>query len=96
MARDHKFLIGGKRWLWRYTRLRGEAVGWTFVNDVKNQSVKERVLIDTRLRKRAKLDTEIHEYLHASNPTAGEEHVTQQATDLARILWSLGYRQGEA
>lgn len=93
MPRDHHFLIGGVRWLWRYTRLRGNAAGWTFMRDPKNPDIHERVLIDSRLKGRARLETEIHEFLHAANPTHSEEHVTQQGRDLARILWCLGYRQ---
>jgi hypothetical protein len=92
MPSDHHFLINGCRWLWRYTRLRGNAVGWTFITDPKNQTINERVLIDSRLKGRARLETEIHEFLHAANPTHSEEHVSQQGADLARILWCLGYR----
>jgi hypothetical protein len=41
MPRDHHFLIGGVKWLWRYTRLRGSAAGWTYHG--------QKVLIDERL-----------------------------------------------
>lgn len=95
MTSDHHFLINGVRWLWRYTRLKGQAVGWTFMPDPKNQGVRKKVLIDDRLKSRARLNTEIHEFLHAANPTHSEEHVSQQADDLTRILWALGYRQRE-
>jgi hypothetical protein len=95
MAEDHSFLINGVRWLWRYTRLKGLAIGWTYMPDPKNQSVRKKVLIDERLRGRARLNTEIHEFLHAANPTHSEEHVTQQGDDLTRILWTLGYRRKE-
>jgi hypothetical protein len=27
------------------------------------------------------------------NPTQSEEHVEQQGKDIARVLWSLGYRE---
>ena len=63
------------------------------MKDPKNQNVKERILIDERLRGRARLETIVHEALHALNPTHSEEHVTQQAFDIAKILWSLGYRE---
>ena len=53
------------------------------------------MLIDDRLKGRARLNVEIHEFLHASNPTHSEEHVTQQGDDLSRILWALGYRLKE-
>ena len=92
MPRNHHFLINGVRWLWRYTSLKGSAIGWTFMPDPKNQFVTKKVLIDERLKGRARLNTEIHEFLHASNPTHSEEPVTQQGDDLTRILWALGYR----
>lgn len=92
MAGDHHFLINGVKWLWRYTILRGAAQGWTYMPDPKNLNVQKKVLIDARLKGRARLNTEIHEFLHAANPTQSEEHVTQQGDDLTRILWSLGYR----
>lgn len=84
MPRDHHFLIGSVRFLWRYTKLRGSASGWTYHG--------EKILIDERLKGRQRLETEIHEWLHAANPTLSEEAVTNQAKDLSRILWKLGYR----
>lgn len=85
MPRDHHFSIGGVKWLWRYTRLRGSAAGWTYHG--------QKVLIDERLTKRSRLETECHEFLHAANPSLSETAVTQQSQDLSRILWALGYRQ---
>jgi hypothetical protein len=49
-------------------------------------------LIDQRLRGRARLETEIHEGLHQLFPDLAEETVSGAGRDLARILWSLGYR----
>lgn len=95
MTRTHHFLINGVRWVWRYTRLKGTAIGWTYMPDPKNLNVHKKVLIDDRLKGRARLNTEIHEFLHAANPTHSEEHVTQQGDDLTRILWALGYRLRE-
>jgi len=91
-SRDHHFVINGVKWLWRYTSLRGTAAGWTFLKDPKNPKSKEKILIDDRLAGRSRLDTEIHEFVHAANPTLSEDHVARQATELARILWQLGYR----
>lgn len=95
MPENHSFLIGGVRWLWRYARLKGRAAGWAQWPDAKNPHLAKKVLIDERLRGRARLDTEIHEYLHAANPTLSEEHVTEQGKELSRILWALGYRLKE-
>lgn len=95
MPKNHEFLINGVRWLWRYARLRGDADGWAFVKTPKTPLVKERIIVDERLRKRRRLEVEIHEFLHAANPTMDEEHVDQQGKDLSRILWALGYRLRE-
>jgi hypothetical protein len=92
MPENHSFLINGARWLWRYCSLKGQAIGWTYMPDPKNQNVQKKVLIDERLTGRRRLNTEIHEFLHAANPTHSEEHVSQQGDDLTRILWTLGYR----
>jgi len=40
-----------------------------------------------------RLDTTIHESLHALLPFADEECVTRSATDIAHLLWGLGYRR---
>jgi hypothetical protein len=95
MACNHEFLINGVRWLWRYARLRGGADGYAFVRTPKTPHTRERILIDDRLVGRKRLEIEIHEFLHAANPTHDEEHVTQQGRDLSRILWALGYRLKE-
>lgn len=92
---EHHFSINGVKWPWRYTVLRGRAAGWTFMPDPKNLKVRRKVLIDARLKGRDRLNTEIHEFLHAANPTHSEEHVAQQGDDLTRILWTLGYRLRE-
>jgi len=85
--KDHHFTIDGKKWLWRYSVLKGQAVGWT-------EWEKRKVLIHSGLKKsRTRLEVELHEGLHASlGPNISEECITQTAHDLSRILWSLGYR----
>jgi hypothetical protein len=84
---DHNYTIRGKKFLWRYTYLRGKAVGWAY-HDGK-------VLIDDRLTGQKRLDTEIHEFLHCAYPDLSEEAVDITASDLARILYGLGYRRNE-
>jgi len=39
------------------------------------------------------LDVTLHELLHASDWHKDEEWVAQVATDVARVLWRLGYRR---
>lgn len=84
---DHHFQIGGQRWLFRYSTLKGSAFGWT-------EYAKRKILIHSGLKKsRARLECEVHEILHASlGPTISEEAVTSTAKDLAKVLWLLGYR----
>lgn len=92
MPQDHKFRIAGLRWLWRYTRLKGQAAGWAYIPDARNPKIKRKILIDDRLTGRTRMETEIHEGLHACYPQMSEESITDAARDMARILWALGYR----
>lgn len=90
---DHHFTINGLRWLLRFTRLRGQAAGWAYLPDPKKPRMPRKILVDSRLVGRAKLETVIHEVLHVCYPTASEEHITESARDLARVLWALNYRE---
>ena len=90
MAEDHQVTIDGKRWLLRFTRLRGDAAGWTFFDNAK----RPRILIDERLRGGTKLETIVHELLHAAlGPTISEEAVTEAARVIRRTLVALNYRE---
>ena len=91
-SRDHRFSICGKTWLWRYARLVGRAAGWTIWPDEKSKDQQLTILIDSSLRGSRRLEIEIHEFLHAANPSISEEHVAAQAKDLSSILFKLGYR----
>ena len=46
MAQDHHVTIDGKRWLLRFTRLKGGAAGWTYFDNAK----RPRILIDEKLK----------------------------------------------
>ena len=83
--RDHHYTIRGKKILWRYAPLKGKAIGWAYFG--------KKVLISDKIEGKKKLDTEIHEFLHEAYPDLNEEAVCTTATDLAKILWALGYRQ---
>lgn len=64
-------------------------------------SAKNRAIwIDSRLTGRSRLETLIHEFIHASDSNGGgfvhsEDYVTRVAYDLSRLLWKLGYRLEE-
>ena len=90
MAEDHHITIDGKRWLLRFTALKGDAAGWTFFDNAK----RPRILVDERLRGGSRLETIVHELLHASlGPAISEESVTEAARVIRRTLVALGYKE---
>ena len=89
MASDHHITIDGRRWLLRFTRLRGDAMGWTFFDHAKSP----RILIDDRLRGGQKLETVLHEIAHAVlGPSISEESITERARVQRRVLTMLNVR----
>ena len=70
----------------------GRAAGWTIWPDQKAKDQQLKILIDSSLRGSRRLEIEIHEFLHAANPSLSEDHVAVQAKDLSVILWKLNYR----
>ena len=82
---DRTILVNGVKWLLRFSPLRGKAMGWCYFEPRK-------ILISKKLRGKTRLDVLIHEMLHAHHRQLSEESVTQTATDIAEVLWDLGYR----
>ena len=90
MPEDHDVTIYGKRWLLRFTPLKGDAAGWTFFDNAK----RPRILIDERLRGGTRLETILHELAHAVlGPTISEESITELARVQRRVLTALGYKE---
>lgn len=88
MPHDHHVTIDGQRWLLRFTRLRGDADGWTVYD------TSPRILIDERLKGGAKLETILHEVAHAAlGPSISEKSITELARVQRRVLTMLGYRE---
>jgi hypothetical protein len=80
---DHSITIDGKRWLLRFTRLKGGAVGWTFFDG----SASPRILIDERARGWSRVEIILHELAHATlGPQISEEAVTELARVQRRAL----------
>jgi hypothetical protein len=96
---DHSVIIRKMPWLLRFTRLRGATRGYCFLPEPHRGKTKRQYEILVHRgpgsNGRLELDTLIHEVTHASFPDAAEEHVHEAASDLARILWDLGYRRTE-
>ena len=90
MPDDHNVTIDGKRWLLRFTKLTGDAAGWTYFDNAK----RPRILIDENLKGGTKLETILHELAHAVlGPTISEESITELARVQRRVLLNLGYRE---
>lgn len=83
---EQSFTIAGKPWRWVYRSLRRRRLCGLCDYDSQTVSIcKTLTGID-------RLDTELHEALHACQHFASEDHVAEVATTLASILWKLGYR----
>lgn len=90
MAEDHQVKIDGKRWLLRFTKLTGDAAGWTYFDNAQ----RPRILVDERLRGGQRLETILHELAHAVlGPTISEESITELARVQRRVLAALGYKE---
>ncbi len=90
MAEDHNVTIDGKRWLLRFTRLKGGAAGWTYFDNAK----RPRILIDEKLRGGERLETILHELAHAVlGPTISEESITELAKVQRRVLTMLNFKE---
>lgn len=92
MAEDHHVTIDGKRWLLRFTKLTGDAAGWTFFDNAK----RPRILIDQNLAGGARLETILHELAHAVlGPAISEESITELARVQRRVLTMLSYKEAK-
>jgi Zn-dependent peptidase ImmA (M78 family) len=89
VAEDHHLKIGGRRWLLRFTRLKGNADGWTFYSDTQ-----PRMLVSEELRGTQRIETVLHEIAHAVlGPQISEEAITELARVQRRALVMLGWKE---
>jgi hypothetical protein len=90
VAEDHHITIDGRRWLLRFTRLRGDAMGWTFFDNATSP----RILIDERLRGSQRIETILHEIAHAVlGPAISEESITELARVQRRVLTMMNVKE---
>lgn len=86
----------GKRWqlhfvgLGRHRSREGEPVDGLCYPPHASQ---RKILIDKRLSGQELLRVLLHELSHATNWTIDEDFIEQQSTDMAAVLWDLGYRR---
>jgi len=83
--------IMGKIWCLRRLPQLKKLDGWCDDPHAKNKQI----AVWSRLRGLRELDTIIHECIHAGFSDLKEDSVDQFASDLARILWRLGYRKDQ-
>lgn len=89
MTKTFRFLINEKPWRWVYRSLRRTKPTTLGLCDWDAKTV----TICSSCEGLERLDTELHEALHAMQGFASEDHTEQVATTLANILWKLGYRR---
>lgn len=87
MAR--RFTFRGRPYTWYYVRRMPKGYGSSVGLLSRDTST---IRISSKIDGELRLDTEIHEMLHACLPDIDEEAVNETATDLARTLWAMGYR----
>lgn len=51
------------------------------------------IWINPKLRGKQRLETVIHESLHAEFPDMSEEQVVAAGNNISRLVWRLGYRE---
>lgn len=80
--------LGGKWWQFRYANM-------VDYGDCTDPGKADGRLIRVRASQseRDMLDTIVHEALHACRAELAEEAVADTASDIARLLWRLGYRR---
>ena len=84
-TQDHHVTIDGRRWLLRFSRLKGRADGWTCYDEQP-----PKMLVDDRLVGSQRLETVLHEIAHAVlGSTISEETVTELARVQRRVLWQI-------
>jgi hypothetical protein len=83
--------IGGKYWTLTSASLRG-VDGWA-ENDPKTP--RKHIWINQNTKGLALLDVILHELIHCVEPKWHEDAVLQISSELAKILWDLGYRSAD-
>ena len=83
------FVMRGLRWGFRRRPLSID--DWGYCTDRTQKG--RHIAIDEKATGRMELDVTIHELLHAAYPDLNEQAVTEAATDIASVLWRLGYRR---
>ena len=83
--------IRGKRWNLVFEKIDGEEAGYCEPPCRKGK----RIVVHDTLCEEETLRVVCHEVMHAAYWDLDEEAIDTATTDLARIVWKLGYRRQE-
>lgn len=83
--------IAGKHW----TLTSASIPGYDGLAENNPSTKNKHIWINKATKGRDLLDTLVHELLHCAEPKWSEEAVTQTATEIAKVLWDLGYRSAD-
>lgn len=86
--------LGGKRWTLVFKKVpeEGDYRGYCLAPDMKAK----RIVVDKALTGEERLEVILHECLHAALWSIDESVIEGTAKDLAKILWRLGYSEGQS
>jgi hypothetical protein len=81
--------LGGKYWRLRFVP------NLNNYGEVEHGDTADTRIIRVRMRQSQyeMMDTLIHEAMHAARPELDEDAVASASSDIARMLWRLGYRR---
>jgi|694.fasta_scaffold30263_9 hypothetical protein len=85
-----KFKFNGKNWTIRFVKSKDMPGSFGECDDHRYK--KPEIWINRNLSEKDKLDTIIHEMLHATHPELSEESVSETASAIAKILFRLNLR----
>lgn len=60
---------------------------------INYRKTSKEIWVSSTLTPPKELETWVHEAMHAAHPGMSEARVTRSASDIARLLWRLGYRR---
>lgn len=90
-----RITLNGKRWTLKFVPYlgRGRKTKYVRLGDCDHPETPSKTIrIRSDLRGEELADTLLHELIHALDPSKDEEWVERAATDIARVLWRLGFR----
>ena len=87
--------LGNIRWRFRFVRS-SEIPNDRWADCSPPSDPKRQIRVRQVLRGKAKLETVLHEALHAQWPEDSEATIARHGKELAQLLWKCGYRQVES